>query len=97
MASSAPVVASCSALTRSHREILQQLAGNILFVWPEVAEDELAQRMETRRGHFMPASLLPSQLSVFEPPMADERHLRIDGSLPAAEQVKRVLRHLGRR
>lgn len=87
-------VASCSALRRAHRDILRSFAGDILFVWPDTPEQELARRIAGRTRHFMPASLLPSQLSSLEPPAADEAFLKLDGALPVASQVRAVLHHL---
>ena len=94
MVSAAPAVASCSALRKSHRDILRGFVEEILFVWPRTDEEELVRRMRRRKNHFMPPSLLQSQLSSLEPPSAGERFLTIDGSLSVAEQVHAVVRNL---
>ena len=88
------IVASCSALRRSHRDRLRRHAPGALFVWPDVTGDELQRRVSQRRGHFMPASLLPDQLDTFEPPQPDEKALRIEGQRPVAEQVDTVRRYI---
>ncbi|MEG3165495.1 gluconokinase [Sphingomonas sp. PB2P19] len=74
-------VATCSALKRSYRERLQTAADVPLwFVLLDAAPYELAQRLATRAGHFMPASLLDSQLATLERPAANECALTLHGA-----------------
>jgi gluconokinase len=47
----------------------------------------LAARIAGRKGHFMPASLLDSQLKTLEMPGVDERSVTIDVALTPAEQL----------
>jgi gluconokinase len=49
--------------------------------------DILAERLGHRRGHFMPGSLLASQLATLEVPGDDEASLIIHGDRPVAEVV----------
>ena len=65
-----PGVVTCSALKRSYRDVLR--APGVVFV--HVAGDPalVEQRMSARAGHFMPTSLLASQLATLEPPQPDE-------------------------
>ncbi|PDT17725.1 gluconokinase [Rhizobium sp. J15] len=66
------LVISCSALKRSYRDRLRQAAGGSLaFVFLEGTRDLLLSRMQARQGHFMPASLLDSQLQTLEPPTGE--------------------------
>ncbi|WP_296722251.1 gluconokinase, GntK/IdnK-type [Erythrobacter sp.] len=95
-AATGPVVVACSALRRAHRELLQAFADGILFVWVDVEGDELKRRMERRRDHFMPPSLLADQIGTFDPPTPPEPFIRIDGNLPIAKQVAAIEQHLGR-
>lgn len=68
------LVVSCSALKRSYRDLLRSVgAADARFVYLAGDRGLLAERMATRRGHFMPASLLESQLATLEEPAADER------------------------
>jgi gluconokinase len=90
--SDAGVVMACSALKRAYRDRLRALAGPLRFVLPELPRELLALRLSQRAGHYMPASLLDSQLATLEPPGADETALRVDGRLPVAAQVDFVLR-----
>ena len=66
-------ILTCSALKRSYRDLLRADGGaDIVFIYLEIPEDTLYDRLRRRRGHYMPPSLLPSQLATLEPPTADE-------------------------
>jgi gluconokinase len=66
-------IASCSALKRVYRERIAQWAGRpVAFVFLDGSRRLLEQRIKTRKGHFMPPSLLTSQLAALERPAEDE-------------------------
>ena len=65
------VVVACSALRRAYRDLLRQADPALRLLYLRVPRDELARRMRERR-HFMPPSLLDSQLATLEEPAADE-------------------------
>jgi gluconokinase len=66
------VVVSCSALKRSYRDRLRALAGRPLaFVFLQADHSVLAARMAARKNHYMPLSLLDSQLSTLEAPLGE--------------------------
>jgi gluconokinase len=68
------LVVSCSALKRSYRDLLRSVgAADVRFVCLAGSRALLAERMAQRRGHFMPPSLLESQLAILEEPSPDER------------------------
>jgi gluconokinase len=72
-------IAACSALKRRYRDAIAAAAGRpVRFVHLHGSHDVLAQRIARRQGHFMPASLLDSQLATLEMPGADEPALTID-------------------
>jgi len=71
------MVVSCSALKRRYRERLRAAAPALRFVHLHGPRELLAQRLAARRGHYMPASLLDSQLQTLEPPGADERAVEL--------------------
>ena len=72
-------VAACSALKRSHRERLSRIAGApVLFILLKLTRHELTRRLGERPGHFMPTSLLSSQLDALEMPTANESVLSLD-------------------
>jgi gluconokinase len=65
-------VLTCSALRRVYRDRLRSGRPGLRFCHVDVAEEVLRERLEERRGHYMPASLLPSQLATLEPLADDE-------------------------
>jgi carbohydrate kinase (thermoresistant glucokinase family) len=66
------LVVSCSALKRSYRDILRAAAPELRFVFLKGERALIAERLAGRRGHYMPASLLDSQLAILEEPSPDE-------------------------
>lgn len=75
-------VFACSALRRHYRDTLRTEAGSIMFVHLAPDARTLAQRMDQREQHFMPLSLLASQLATLEPLQSGERGLSLtDGTV----------------
>jgi gluconokinase len=68
----AGLVLTCSALKRSYRDVLRTGAPEIQFVFLRGTRALLADRLATRRGHFMPPSLLDSQLATLQEPSPEE-------------------------
>lgn len=76
-------VAACSALKRAYRDRLRRAAAMPLrIVCLHGERDLLQQRLGARQGHFMPPSLLESQLRTLELPGRDEDALLLDVALP---------------
>jgi len=82
-----PVVVACSALKRAYRDRLRAAAPDLQLVFLDGAPALLASRMAARPGHFMPTSLLDSQLATLERPDPDEHALTVDIARPADEIV----------
>lgn len=82
-------VVACSALRRSYRDVIRAEAGQSVFVELDGTRELLAARMN-RPGHFMPRSLLDSQLATLEHLQADEEGVRCDVSEPPATLVNRI-------
>ena len=80
------LIVACSALRRSYRDMLRAASGALRFVHVHGEPALLAARMKARAGHYMPASLLASQLQTLELPAADEACLVLDAAL-APEQI----------
>lgn len=75
------VVAACSALRRAYRERLAASSRQpMVFILLNTTAEELARRMEGRPDHYMPPSLLSSQLATLEVPEPDEKALVLDAS-----------------
>ncbi|MEE2568734.1 gluconokinase [Pseudarthrobacter sp. J64] len=60
-------VLTCSALKQSYRELLSETEGNVVFLHLSGDPELLGERIRHRTGHFMPSTLLPSQLATLEP------------------------------
>jgi gluconokinase len=90
------VVLACSALKRSYREVLRSQADDLALVYLAGTPELLAQRMAGRSGHYMPPSLLASQLATLEPPQADEHALTLDITRDPRALVQDALAWLGR-
>jgi gluconokinase len=92
------VVVSCSALKRVYRERIAAAAVRpVTFVHLTGSRATLEERMKTRKGHFMPASLLDSQLATLEPPAPDEPAIPVSIELPVEDIVTLVLAKLAER
>ncbi|HEY1157958.1 MAG TPA: gluconokinase [Arthrobacter sp.] len=65
-------VLTCSALKRSYRDLLSQANGRVIFLHLDGGADLISRRMQGREGHFMPPTLLPSQLATLEPLTQEE-------------------------
>ncbi|MFI6359512.1 gluconokinase [Streptomyces sp. NPDC050743] len=83
MAGTGAVVA-CSALKRSYRDTLLAACPGAFFLHLTADRELLADRLRRRHDHFMPGSLLDSQLATLEPLAADERGAELDAT-PAPE------------
>lgn len=83
-------ILACSALKESYRAKLIEGTppGSVRFVFLTGPETLIRQRMESRYGHYMPESLLPSQLATLEPPR-DAIEISIAQTVPA--MVDRIL------
>lgn len=85
-------VVACSALRRSYRDALRRAEPPVAFCHVAVPEQVLAERLARRSRHFMPASLLQSQLAAFDPLAADEPGGVIDGEGPREVVLTRAAR-----
>ena len=84
------VVVACSALKRTYRDRVRRAVPTLRLIHLVGPIDLVQSRLSARTGHFMPASLLDSQLETLELPGVDERPLVIDVSPPLCEVVERI-------
>jgi gluconokinase len=82
-------VITCSALKRAYRDRLRR--PGVVFVHLTGPKELTAQRLAARRGHFMPTTLLDSQLATLEPLGADEDGFTVSTALTREEQVDEVV------
>ena len=81
------VVVVCSALKRSYRDVLRQHCPDVRFVHLVGSREVLAERINARQGHFMPASQLDDQLATLEELQADENGFTVDVDQSVADIV----------
>ena len=90
-------VLACSALKESYRAALIEgtAPGAVRFVLLSGPESVIHDRLEARRGHYMPASLLRSQIDTLEPPR-EALDVSIAQAVPAiVQQILSALRPEG--
>ncbi len=87
-------VVSCSALRRTYRDVLRRGGPDMAFVHLVGDKGLLLERMGTRE-HFMPPTLLESQLDTLEPLAEDETGVSIDVAAEPAQIVEDACRRLG--
>lgn len=85
------LVIACSALQRRYRDQIRAAAPNTMFVHPHGSRIVLLERLSKRTGHFMPVSLLDTQLELLELLQPDEFGVQLDMRLPVAEQVEAAI------
>lgn len=83
------LVLACSALKADYRKTLRQGIASFTIVFLDGSRAILEARLHEREGHFMPASLLDSQLATLERP-DPEASIRIDFECPVDEAVAKV-------
>lgn len=81
-------VIACSALKKKYRDAIRAAAPDTVFIHLHGQKSVIAERMNSRPGHFMPASLLDSQFGILEPLEADEVGKVIDIEKSVDEIVK---------
>jgi gluconokinase len=91
------VVLACSALRRSYRDILRAGHDDVDFVFLDAEQAVIQKRLDARKGHFMPPSLLDSQFAALERPGPDERTVRAEATQPPDGIVASVLHQLRQR
>jgi ribose 5-phosphate isomerase A len=89
-----PGIISCSALKRSYRRIIIGDRPEVRLIYLRGGRDLIAEHLAGRHGHFMPASLLQSQIDTLEGPDPDEDPLTIDVGPPPAQVAQEIIRQL---
>lgn len=82
---------ACSALRRAYRDLLRRGHPSVWFVQLVAPRGVLADRVEHRRGHYMPVSLLGSQLDTLEPLQRDEPGIVLSTARPVEELVDEIV------
>ncbi len=85
------LVLSCSALKRRYRDQLRAGDPDLVFVCLHGARALIESRMAARTHHFMPVSLLDSQLRDLELPQSDERAVLCNLAATPEQLVAQIL------
>jgi gluconokinase len=86
---------ACSALRRVYRDRLRASVGRDLrFVFLEGDKALMLRRVASRRGHYMPASLIDSQFATLEPPTSEDDVVTVAADADPARAVPEALRRL---
>ena len=83
-----------SGLKQIHRQRLRNAGVPIQFFFLNTSPSVVAKRLEHRQGHFMPASLLNSQIATLEPPIDEPDVISIHSDGSPAEVVASILFYL---
>jgi gluconokinase len=92
LAAGEDLVVACSALKKAYRRYLEVDMARTRWVYLHAPREVLAERLRTRPRHFMPPSLLGSQLDTLEPP---EGALPVDVTPPVDVVVSHIRHGLG--
>jgi len=79
-----PGIITCSALKRAYRRIVIGDRPEVRLVYLRGGRDLFAEHLAGRHGHFMPASLLASQINTLEEPEPSEEAIMIDEGAPSS-------------
>jgi len=84
-------VVTCSALKRVYRDLLRDGHPSVWFAHVTADPELLRERVQDRPGHYMPSSLLDSQLATLEPLQDDEPGASISGAGAPQDVVAHLL------
>lgn len=92
-----PGIITCSALKRRYRDVLAEGSGSdVVFVHLAGTKERLSGRLNARMDHFMPSSLLDTQLSTLEPIESDENAIVVDVGPKPAKVAENIIGELER-
>jgi len=87
-------VIACSALKRVYRDILVHGRSDVRIIYLEGSQQLIAERLASRKHHFMPPDLLDSQFKALEPPEASENAVTVSIDAPVEAIVDDIVRQL---
>ncbi|UNX54746.1 gluconokinase [Georgenia sp. TF02-10] len=87
-------VVTCSALKKKYRDVLRGAEGRTVFVHMAPPTDLTLDRMKHRQGHYMPPSLLDSQIATLEELEPDENGFKVTNTGSPREVLAEVLDQL---
>lgn len=90
-----PGIITCSALKRSYRQMIIGDRPEVRLVYLRVGRDLVAAHLADRHDHFMPTSLLRSQIDTLEEPDPVEDALVVDVGPPVSQVAAEIIKLLG--
>jgi carbohydrate kinase (thermoresistant glucokinase family) len=90
-----PGIITCSALKRAYRQVIIGDRPEVRLVYLRGGRDLVARHVAGRQDHFMPASLLRSQIDTLEEPDPSEDPLTIEVAAPPGQIAEEIIRRLG--
>lgn len=88
-------ILACSALKRAYRDVLRQGPPDVEFLHLDGSAELIRDRLDQRVGHYMPASLLDSQVAILEQLGPDESGVVLDLALRPEELISAAVSRLG--
>ena len=86
---------TCSALKRVYRDyLIDGHRDTVRILYLEASRQTLIERMRWRKHHFMPVSLLDSQLATLEAPGPDENPIVINVEQTSEQMTRDVMEKL---
>jgi gluconokinase len=82
------VLLACSALKAAYRDTLGNRLPGVHFVFLDVDQSTLLDRLQKRQAHFFPKELLDSQLATLEPP---KDAFMVSANRPIGEVVETIV------
>ncbi len=96
VAAAEPGLITCSALKRAYRDALVGGRPQVRLLYLKADRATLSSRLQARRGHFMPAHLLDSQLATLEEPAPAEDPITVRVESTLDQTVSEALSALNR-
>jgi ribose 5-phosphate isomerase A len=90
-----PGIITCSALKRAYRQFIIGDRPEVRLVYLRGGRNLIAEHFAGRQDHFMPASLLRSQIDTLEEPDPSEDPLTIEAAAPPGQIAEEIIRRLG--
>jgi carbohydrate kinase (thermoresistant glucokinase family) len=79
---------ACSALKVSYRSILCQACPDLKIILLHGSPEQLTERLQSRKNHFMPPALLASQLATLEIPT---NALTLNIALTPEQMIEKII------
>lgn len=86
-------IVGCSALKAAYRQVLADGLHTLRIVWLHGDPAVLQERLDQRKGHFMPRTMLPSQMAALEAP-SEAGVIAVNAAQPPDVIVQQILNAL---